>query len=92
MLHEHGVRVLVDVRTAPRSRTNKQFDREALSVQLQQHHGCQYEWMGKELGGLRKRIKSLSCNDGWQNDSFRGEARRWLHNQSGAFSAPPDSL
>lgn len=74
LLHEHGVSVLGDVRTAPRSRTNQQFDREALTSQLQQHHGCQYVWLGKELGGLRKRNKGLTCNDGWQNDSFRGEA------------------
>ncbi|KAL4859198.1 hypothetical protein ACK3TF_000960 [Chlorella vulgaris] len=57
LLQEHGVRVLVDVRTVPRSRTNPQ-----------------YVWMGKELGGLRKRNMSCELNDGWHNASFRGYA------------------
>ena len=40
------------VRTAPRSRANPQFNQEALAAQLPPRHGCAYEWMGRELGGL----------------------------------------
>ena len=65
----------LQVRTAPRSRTNPQFNRDTLSAELPQRHGCHYEWMGKELGGLRKRNKSLHVNDGWENASFRGELK-----------------
>lgn len=43
--------------------------------ELPRLHGCQYEWMGRELGGLRKRNKALAANDGWENESFRGAPR-----------------
>ncbi|PRW59912.1 DNA repair [Chlorella sorokiniana] len=74
LLHENGVTLLVDVRTAPCSRTNPQFDKDAFAAQLPKRHGCAYTWMGKPLGGLRSRNKALTCNDGWENASFRGYA------------------
>lgn len=41
-----------------------QFNKEALEQQLPEQHGIQYKWMGKELGGLRKRDKSSEANAG----------------------------
>ncbi|EFN53409.1 hypothetical protein CHLNCDRAFT_13097, partial [Chlorella variabilis] len=84
LLEEHGVKVLVDVRTAPRSRSNPHFNRESMGGELPRLHGCQYEWMGRELGGLRKRNKALAANDGWENESFRGYAD---YMQTPAFAA-----
>lgn len=81
LLQQHNMQVLVDVRTIPRSTKNPQFNKDTLSEVLPQQHGIKYVWMGKELGGLRKRNKDMHCNDGWENFSFRG-ALRWMHRDS----------
>jgi uncharacterized protein (DUF488 family) len=71
MLRAHGVEVLVDVRTVPRSRYNPQFNRETLPAELAAA-GIDYLHM-PGLGGLRKPRKD-SVNLGWRNESFRGYA------------------
>ena len=53
LLDRAGVRLLVDVRTAPGSRRNPQFGQEALRRSLGER-GVKYEWMGTDLGGFRK--------------------------------------
>lgn len=70
-LSESGVRLLLDVRTIPKSRHNPQFGGEALAASLQSS-GVAYRWM-PELGGLRHSRKD-SINMGWRNASFRGYA------------------
>ena len=71
MLQAHGITMLVDVRTVPRSRTNPQFNRETLPESLKSH-GIEYQHAAA-LGGLR-RPRPDSPNTGWKNDSFRGYA------------------
>jgi uncharacterized protein (DUF488 family) len=71
MLKAHGVKVLVDVRTVPRSRYNPQFNREALPQPLAAE-GIEYIHL-PGLGGLRHPHKD-SRNTGWRNLSFRGYA------------------
>jgi len=71
MLQAHGVELLVDVRTLPRSRYNPQFNRETLPASLA-GAGIGYRHM-PGLGGLRHPRKD-STNTGWRNDSFRGYA------------------
>jgi uncharacterized protein (DUF488 family) len=71
MLQAHGVDLLVDVRTVPRSRYNPQFNRETLPASLADA-GIEYRHM-PGLGGLRHPRKD-SSNTGWRNDSFRGYA------------------
>lgn len=71
MLKAHGVELLVDVRTVPRSRHNPQFNREFLPQSLAAA-GIRYEHM-PGLGGLRRPRKD-STNTGWRNLSFRGYA------------------
>ena len=84
MLHEHKIKVLVDIRTIPRSRTNPQHNKEKLEKKLPTDE-IQYLWLGKELGGLRKVDKSLGdMNAGWYNASFRGYAD---YMQSSEFTA-----
>jgi uncharacterized protein (DUF488 family) len=86
MLAAHGVRTLVDVRTAPGSRRNPQFGQEPLRRELQPA-GIGYRHM-KELGGLRK-PSGESANAGWRNESFRGYAD---YMQSDEFAAALDEL
>lgn len=71
MLEAHGVDLLVDVRTVPRSRHNPQFNAQALPEPLAAA-GIQYVHL-PGLGGLRHPRKD-SRNTGWRNLSFRGYA------------------
>lgn len=50
LLTRHGVTALADVRSAPYSRFNPQFNRNALSASLA-GNGIAYVWLGRELGG-----------------------------------------
>ena len=71
LLKSHGITLLVDVRTIPRSRHNPQFDAHTLAKSLEVA-GISYVHQ-PQLGGLRKPKKD-SINDGWKNASFRGFA------------------
>jgi Protein of unknown function, DUF488 len=85
LLNEHNVKTLVDIRTIPRSGTNAQHNKDKLKKSLPDETGIAYRWLGKELGGLRKRDKSLGeLNAGWYNASFRGYAD---YMQSSEFAA-----
>jgi uncharacterized protein (DUF488 family) len=70
-LHAHEIRLLVDVRTIPRSRHNPQFNADSLAESLKQA-GLSSVHM-PALGGLRK-ARTDSINEGWRNASFRGYA------------------
>jgi uncharacterized protein (DUF488 family) len=71
LLGEVGIDRLADVRSIPRSRTNRQFNSEALADSLAAA-GIAYCHV-KALGGLRHRRKDAgrSPNTLWRNDSFR---------------------
>jgi uncharacterized protein (DUF488 family) len=71
VLKGSGVRVLVDVRTVPRSRRHPQFEREALTRSLPAR-GIDYRHE-KALGGFR-RPDADSPNGGWEHPAFRGYA------------------
>ena len=62
---------LIDIRTAPRSRTNPQFNRDTLPGSLK-GAGIGYAHM-PSLGGLRH-PKADSVNTAWRNEGFRGYA------------------
>jgi len=67
------IEVLVDIRAFPVSRRNPRFSRENLEQSSASSH-IQYLWMGKELGGYRKRTNGLgekSPNKGWKREGFR---------------------
>jgi len=49
LLNEHGIQALGDVRSAPYSRVNPQFNREELTLALRAR-GIRYVFLGKELG------------------------------------------
>ena len=68
------VKLVVDVRTVPRSRTNPQFNRDALPASLAVH-GIAYEHFAA-LGGLRGKQPGVSpdANAFWENASFHNYA------------------
>jgi uncharacterized protein (DUF488 family) len=68
------VRLVVDVRTVPRSRTNPQFNRDALPASLAVH-GIAYKHFAA-LGGLRKKQTGVppDANAFWENASFHNYA------------------
>jgi uncharacterized protein (DUF488 family) len=68
------VKLVVDVRTVPRSRTNPQFNRDALPASLDTH-GIAYEHFAA-LGGLRGKQPDVSpdVNAFWENASFHNYA------------------
>jgi uncharacterized protein (DUF488 family) len=74
LLRENAVVRLVDIRSVPRSRTNPQFNTDALPPPLAAA-GIGYTHM-KALGGLRHHPKGApaSPNTLWRNGSFRNYA------------------
>src|SRR3712207_8443328 len=74
LLREAGVDLVVDVRTVPRSRTNPQFNADALPAALAPY-GIGHRYI-RTLSGLRGRPKgrSPSRNTFWENASFRNYA------------------
>jgi len=71
LLKVHGIRIICDVRTVPRSRHVPQFNKEFLEAGLRVQ-GLVYRHL-PQLGGLRKPYRD-SVNLGWRNASFRGFA------------------
>ncbi len=74
LLREAGVTMLADVRTVPRSRTNPQYNSDALPHSLDSF-GIGHEHMAA-LGGLRPRSHEIApeVNAFWENDSFHNYA------------------
>jgi uncharacterized protein (DUF488 family) len=74
LLSKAEVRLVVDVRTIPRSRTNPQYNSEALAEALSEF-GIDYEHI-VALGGLRgrKRDAPADVNAFWQNQRFHNYA------------------
>ena len=70
LLTEAHIKLLADIRTVPRSRTNPQFNKDTLPDALVAFD-IYYEHMAA-LGGLRgkTRTSSQDVNDFWTNESF----------------------
>ncbi len=71
LLQAHGVTMVADVRTVPRSRRNPQYNKETLPDALK-IAGIGYVHL-PGLGGLRH-ARPDSTNLAWRNASFRGFA------------------
>jgi uncharacterized protein (DUF488 family) len=74
LLKSADVRLLADIRTVPKSRTNPQFNKETLPGALADS-GISYEHMA-DLGGLRGKSRSVApdVNAFWTNESFHNYA------------------
>ncbi|HCL85866.1 MAG TPA: DNA repair protein [Comamonadaceae bacterium] len=70
LLAPAGVQRVVDIRKMPRSRTNPQFNEEAMPAALAPH-GLAYEHLAR-LGGLRGKVRGVEpeVNGFWTNASF----------------------
>ncbi|WP_313314598.1 DUF488 domain-containing protein [Pulveribacter sp.] len=70
LLAPAGVQRVVDIRKMPRSRTNPQFNEEAMPAALAPH-GLAYEHLAR-LGGLRGKVGGVEpeVNGFWTNASF----------------------
>jgi uncharacterized protein (DUF488 family) len=70
LLSAADVRLVVDVRTVPRSRANPQFNRDVLPASLASHD-IAYEHLAS-LGGLKgaRRDVPFAVNAFWENASF----------------------
>ncbi len=71
ILKAYKIKILVDIRTVPRSRHNPQFEGFKLEESLNKE-SISYIHL-RELGGLRHPLKD-SPNMEWRNTSFRGYA------------------
>jgi len=89
LLRQVSVDLLVDVRSVPRSRTNPQFNTDAVPAPLAAA-GIGYRHLGA-LGGLRGRRRDAvpSPNTLWRSDAFRNYAD---YAATGAFRAGLDEL
>jgi uncharacterized protein (DUF488 family) len=74
LLRHAGVRMVADVRSIPRSRTNPQYNRDVLSSRLAEFQ-IGYEHIAA-LGGLRGHNQAVASevNAFWQNQSFHNYA------------------
>src|SRR3984885_2203955 len=86
ILRGAGVASLVDIRTAPGSRSNPQFVRAAMEEWLTEA-GIAYRWE-KRLGGFRKPGPD-NPDTAWREDMFRGYAE---HMRSAGFLAAIDAV
>ncbi len=100
LLEAADVKLVVDVRSVPRSRTNPQFNRDVLPASLAAR-GVAYRHM-PTLGGLRgvQRGVSSEVNAFWDNASFHnyadyamgGEFRSGFEEMRGLGRAAPAAL
>lgn len=71
LLNTYNLKLLVDVRTIPKSRHNPQFGKARLKRSLERH---QINYIhAEDLGGLRH-VRKDSVNTAWRNKSFQGYA------------------
>ncbi len=73
LLQSYRIEILADVRAFPSSSRFPHFNKENLKVSLYQND-VEYHWLGKELGGYRKKSEGLgesSPNKGWNTGGFR---------------------
>jgi len=73
ILKAHRIERLADVRSFPASTRHPQFHRENLERELPPH-GIEYHWLGKELGGYRKRRRADSPHVALRSPGFRNYA------------------
>ncbi|MBN9229464.1 MAG: DNA repair protein [Legionella sp. 40-6] len=81
ILNTHAIKLIIDIRTVPKSRTNPQYNQDKLPILLKPFE-IQYLHLS-ELGGLRGKSKTIlsDVNNYWQNQSFHNYADYALSEQ-----------
>ncbi|MBV9719439.1 MAG: DUF488 domain-containing protein [Candidatus Eremiobacteraeota bacterium] len=87
LVHDAGVRSVIDVRSVPKSRAHPHVWAERLAAWLPTLSGATYRWC-PELGGFRK-PRPDSPNQALRHAAFRGYAD---YMQTPAFAAALDAL
>ncbi len=78
LLASHGIEVVADVRSRPYSRYNPHFNREALTILLQEA-GIRYLFLGRELGGKPQDLdRPLADEHVWEYLKSRPQFREGL--------------
>lgn len=78
LLRAYGIEVVADIRAFPSSRRYPHFSQENLKAALEKE-GIGYVWLGKELGGYRKKgLGKASPNTAWDSPGFRNFADHML--------------
>ena len=78
LLRTYGIEVVADIRAFPSSRHYPHFSQENLKAALEKE-GIRYVWLGKELGGYRKKgLGKASPNTAWESLGFRNFADHML--------------
>jgi uncharacterized protein (DUF488 family) len=78
LLRAYGIEVVADIRAFPSSRRYPHFSQENLKAGLAKE-GIEYVWLGKELGGYRKKgLGKASPNTAWDSPGFRNFADHML--------------
>lgn len=78
LLRAYGIEVIADVRAFPSSRRYPHFSQENLRAALKKE-GIEYVWLGKELGGYRKKgLGEASPNTAWESPGFQNFADHML--------------
>jgi uncharacterized protein (DUF488 family) len=74
LLDPHDIKLVVDVRTIPRSQTNPQYNSKELTKALSRYQ-IRYQHF-PSLGGLRGRLRDVpqEANAFWKNQSFHNYA------------------
>jgi len=74
LLNPHNIKLVVDVRAIPRSRTNPQYNSEELNKALS-NFKIGYQHI-PSLGGLRRKTRTVpkNANSFWENQSFHNYA------------------
>ncbi|RLE02149.1 MAG: hypothetical protein DRI99_01240 [Candidatus Aminicenantes bacterium] len=91
LLQKYAISLVIDVRAFPSSQRFPHFNREYLARELF-GAGISYWWLGRELGGYRRREEGLgenSPNKGWQREGYRIYADYML---SEPFAAAVDQV
>ena len=74
LLRAAEVKLIVDIRSVPKSRTNPQYNKDTLPARLLEF-GIAYEYVAA-LGGLRGKVRTVppDVNGMWENQSFHNYA------------------
>ena len=73
LVKEFSIELLADIRSFPASARHPQFNKENLEKALTAV-GIEYQWLGKELGGFRKKRDANSPHTALRSAGFRNYA------------------